>query len=293
MDKYDWGMGLLQGLNQGIRSYNERKGLLEERAAREKELANQLAAREAERASDRDFQREMKYADRDLQLQIAQMQLEKSKNKPGASLTPAQEAADKTFGKEYADYEAGGGRTGVEKNLGLLQSGIDDLAQPGKISGGVTGYLPFRSVQDYFNPKMAKVRDKLEGAIQGTLRQVLGAQFTQAEGERIMNRIFNPRLSDEENMAKAKIELDSLRAMADNKEAAAKYYRENGTLAGFVPNNTRGLLAPKSMPSSDPLAPNTVQGASLSGEDQQAIEWANSNPNDPRAAAIKKRLGVR
>jgi hypothetical protein len=27
--------------------------------------------------------------------------------------------------------------------------------------------------------------------------------------------------------------------------------------------------------------------------DQQALEWANSNPNDPRATLIKQRLGVR
>jgi hypothetical protein len=27
-------------------------------------------------------------------------------------------------------------------------------------------------------------------------------------------------------------------------------------------------------------------------QDQQALDWANSNPNDPRAVAIKKKLGV-
>jgi hypothetical protein len=31
----------------------------------------------------------------------------------------------------------------------------------------------------------------------------------------------------------------------------------------------------------------------LSGEDQQALNWANSNPNDPRSAQIKNRLGVK
>lgn len=31
----------------------------------------------------------------------------------------------------------------------------------------------------------------------------------------------------------------------------------------------------------------------LSAQDQQALDWANSNPKDPRAAEIKKRLGVR
>ena len=32
---------------------------------------------------------------------------------------------------------------------------------------------------------------------------------------------------------------------------------------------------------------------SLSGEDQQALDWANKNPNDPRSAQIKNRLGVK
>ena len=30
----------------------------------------------------------------------------------------------------------------------------------------------------------------------------------------------------------------------------------------------------------------------LSGIDQQALDWANSNPKDPRSAQIKQRLGV-
>ena len=34
------------------------------------------------------------------------------------------------------------------------------------------------------------------------------------------------------------------------------------------------------------------QQKALSSQDQQALQWANSNPNDPRAAAIKRKLGV-
>jgi hypothetical protein len=31
----------------------------------------------------------------------------------------------------------------------------------------------------------------------------------------------------------------------------------------------------------------------LSQQDQQALAWANSNPNDPRAKQIKEHLGVK
>jgi hypothetical protein len=35
------------------------------------------------------------------------------------------------------------------------------------------------------------------------------------------------------------------------------------------------------------------QSKGMSSQDQQALSWANANPNDPRAAAIKQKLGVR
>lgn len=37
----------------------------------------------------------------------------------------------------------------------------------------------------------------------------------------------------------------------------------------------------------------TPPSANLSPQDKQAMDWANANPNDPRAAAIKQRLGVK
>ena len=36
-----------------------------------------------------------------------------------------------------------------------------------------------------------------------------------------------------------------------------------------------------------PVAP------ALTPQDQAALDWANKNPNDPRSAAIKKKLGVK
>ena len=36
-----------------------------------------------------------------------------------------------------------------------------------------------------------------------------------------------------------------------------------------------------------------MKAPALSPQDQQALNWANSNPNDPRSAQIKQRLGVK
>ncbi len=40
-------------------------------------------------------------------------------------------------------------------------------------------------------------------------------------------------------------------------------------------------------------APAAAPSATLRPVDQQALEWANANPADPRSAEIKRRLGVK
>jgi hypothetical protein len=34
-----------------------------------------------------------------------------------------------------------------------------------------------------------------------------------------------------------------------------------------------------------------IANAQLTPQDQEALAWANANPNDPRSAQIKQRLG--
>lgn len=46
----------------------------------------------------------------------------------------------------------------------------------------------------------------------------------------------------------------------------------------------------RSMRSNNPMAAPVVS-VQLSPQDQQALEWANANPNDPRSASIRQRLG--
>jgi hypothetical protein len=49
-------------------------------------------------------------------------------------------------------------------------------------------------------------------------------------------------------------------------------------------------------PNPAPMTGSTTQQppapARMEGENKRALDWANSNPNDPRAAEIKRRLGV-
>lgn len=63
-------------------------------------------------------------------------------------------------------------------------------------------------------------------------------------------------------------------------------------------NKERDMLAKKEPEVKDYYPEVKFEGraaapANLSREDQDALNWANSNPNDPRAAEIKQRLGAR
>src|SRR5690606_11327165 len=85
--------------------------------------------------------------------------------------------------------------TAVEKLNQAVQSGES-------LFGPVRGKMP-DWVRRFTNEDALVVRDAIHSAIQDTLRPTHGAQFTEKEGERIMNLAINPGLSDQENLRRA------------------------------------------------------------------------------------------
>ena len=63
-----------------------------------------------------------------------------------------------------------------------------------------------------------------------------------------------------------------------------------GTSTEPPPPDKGKVAAPDS---STMMPPKGAPSNKLSGDDQAALDWANSNPNDPRAKKIKERLGVK
>jgi len=63
-----------------------------------------------------------------------------------------------------------------------------------------------------------------------------------------------------------------------------------GTSEEPAPANKGKIAAPDN---STMMPPKGAPSNKLSGDDQAALDWANSNPNDPRAKKIKERLGVK
>lgn len=150
------------------------------------------------------------------------------------SLTPGQEAADKTFGKEYSDFVAGGGVETANKNLrGLqdVQAKLKNAPEPNLLQRAA-GYLP-DSFRAAITPEAKAREDEVKSAIQNTLRQTLGAQFTEKEGTAILNRAYDPRLTNAENLRRVQREAAALKAQLEQKMRSAQQFENTGSLVGL------------------------------------------------------------
>lgn len=147
--------------------------------------------------------------------------------------TKGNEALDKAFAKDLADFGPGGGFADVQKNIAQLKEVSDALGKKGaSLSGPWIGLVPDTALA-FANPEALDARQAVEEVVQRNLRLVLGAQFTEKEGERLIARAFNPKLDEEKNKKRLDRLIRQMEIAADTKRKAAMYFNENGTLVGF------------------------------------------------------------
>lgn len=155
------------------------------------------------------------------------------KGSGGAKLTKGEEAVDKNYADQYAK-DATGGLADMDKNISQLEqvkATLESKDGP-NVTGTVVGNLP-DVVGTVITPTAVDTREQIEEVIQRNLREVLGAQFTEKEGERLISRAFNPRLSEATNAKRVDRLLKAMKAARQARGEAADYFRENGTLKGF------------------------------------------------------------
>jgi len=81
--------------------------------------------------------------------------------------------------------------------------------------------------------KAINTREAVEEVVQRNLKLILGGQFTEREGEKLVKRAFNPALDESENLLRVNRLLAQMQAAAGAKQAMADHFNKNGTLAGF------------------------------------------------------------
>lgn len=117
-------------------------------------------------------------------------------------------------------------------NVAELTRIQEALGKTDTASGPIVGNLP-KFLRDTFFPEGTSLQDSAERIIQASLRQTLGAQFTEKEGARFLERAYNPRLSEAENARRLGVIIEELKTIQGNKDAALEYMKKNGTLEGF------------------------------------------------------------
>ena len=150
----------------------------------------------------------------------------------GLRLTPGQKAVDNAFASDFVEWR-GGGFADVEKNIGQL-SGVIDTLETGEsnITGPGIGLQP-NGLLALTNPAALDTKEQVEEVVQRNLRVILGAQFTEKEGERLIQRAYNPFLEESLNAKRLNRLVKAMSAAAKSKEKAARYFENNGTLAGY------------------------------------------------------------
>lgn len=195
-------------------------------------------------------------------------------NPGGGALTQGQKTADREFAKEYVKFKAGGGVSDVQKNLDQLKDARTILSKE-NVSGPGIGLMP-DAVRGFTNPQSIAVREQVQEIAQRNLRLILGGQFAQKEGEQLINRVYNERLPESENIKRLDRLVTQIEAASKAKEDAANYFEQHGTLAGWDGKlYTINDFDPDSGSSDD------TAGVTFDADKERRYqEWKRSHAND-------------
>lgn len=149
-----------------------------------------------------------------------------------ARQTAGGKAVDEAFGKDVGAFFTGQAQDAT-KQLAQLSDTIKALNTPGTdLTGPIRGLLP-NAVRNITNPPAVAMKERVEEVVQRSLRAILGAQFTENEGERLIARAYNPQQPPAENAIRvARLQTQLQQALAA-KTDAANYFQKNGTLQGW------------------------------------------------------------
>lgn len=147
-------------------------------------------------------------------------------------LTEGQKAMDREYGKEYVDWIARGGYADVQKQLAQLNEVATKLESGANLTGPVIGSVGEVGRSLAF-PAAQAAKEAVEEVVQRNLRVILGAQFTQKEGDRLIARAYNPRLGEAENAKRLRRLIQQVDTAARAKDEAAQYFQMHGTLVGW------------------------------------------------------------
>ena len=201
-------------------------------------------------------------------------------------LSPMELSIDNEIAKTFGDI-AITGIGAANRNAATIKSVIDRLgnAEEGEaLTGPLKGALGSFG-RNIFAPTSQAILDDVGGVVQQSLREILGGQFAQKEGEQLIARAYNISSTPEVNAARLRALYAQLESISANKAALVDYVKTNGTSAGFAGATTN--------PSVDTFYNAMKQAESQMGvSDEQGPKTPEQQANiqQKRVAAMQKWL---
>jgi len=153
-------------------------------------------------------------------------------NPADIDLSVVEKGIDQEFSKIAVDYTTKG-QAQIEANLENLIEKINILKEGEiNVSGPGIGLLP-DSAKGILFPKAASYIGDIRDIVFQSLREKLGAQFTEREGDRLVAAAFNSYLDEDLNIARLERLYTTIVEAAKAKEEAIAYFNENRTLKGY------------------------------------------------------------
>ena len=145
--------------------------------------------------------------------------------------TIGRQTVDTKYAEDYLQWVQGGGADAIG-NLAQVGTVLKQLEQGKEITGPMIGIQP-DFILALTNPNAADAKQRIEEVVQRNLRLVLGAQFTEKEGERLIARAYNPSLSPQQNAARLRRLYGQMAIAAQSRQQMSAYFEEKGTLTGY------------------------------------------------------------
>lgn len=161
-----------------------------------------------------------------------------------------------------------------------------------------TNYPAINSVKNYFENAIGDPRFKQFDTTKKAVVDELTRVWRGSGGSEGDIKTWSEQINNANSPAQLHTVIGQLGELLQSKiNSLAETYKQGmGTTA-----NTIQFVTPKSQATLQKLEARASGGASTAAQpnnstpdvDKQALDWANANPNDPRAAQIKSRLGVK
>jgi len=106
-------------------------------------------------------------------------------------------------------------------NIDSLEGALEELETNPNITGlgqGLTNLIGGDSALKLLFPDTANTKATIESVVQESLKAVLGAQFTENEGKRILARAFDPAVTPQENAKRLRVILNKIKVGFETKK---------------------------------------------------------------------------